>query len=73
MKRSYFLLFTVCSLLFSVLLWGCGAGPGSPGGQGTEDTGVILEATIIPTYNGADTYSVDAFQQVCDCRPTCNI
>jgi len=69
MKRSYFLLFTVCSLLFSVLLWGCGAGPGSPGGQGTEDTGVILEAAIIPTYNGADTYSVDAFQQVCTVGP----
>ncbi len=71
MKRSYFLLFTVCSLLFSVLLWGCGDGPGSPGTQGTEDTGVILEATIIPTYNGADTYSVDAFRNPdCDGDPT---
>ncbi len=69
MKRSYFLLFTVCSLLFSVLLWGCGSGPGSPGGQGTEDTGVILEATIIPTYNATDTYSVDVFQQVCTVGP----
>lgn len=69
MKRSFFLLFTVYCLLFSVLLWGCGAGPGAPGGQGTEDTGVILEATIIPTYNGTDTYSVDVIQDVCDVGP----
>ncbi len=69
MKRSYFLLFTLCSLLFSVFLWGCGAGPGAPGSQGTEDTGVMLEATIIPTYNGIDTYSVDAFQQICSAGP----
>ncbi len=70
MKRSYFLLFTVCSLLFSVLLWGCGgAGPGSPGTSGSEDTGVILEATVVPTYKGTDTYSVDAFQQICSEGP----
>jgi len=30
MKRSYFILFTVCSLLFSVLLWGCGDSVSAP-------------------------------------------
>jgi hypothetical protein len=65
MKRSYFLLFCGCLLFFSAFLWGCGSGPGSPGTQGTGDTGVILEATIIPSYNTKDTYSVDAFQDVC--------
>jgi hypothetical protein len=30
MKRSYFILFTVCSLLFSVLLWGCGDSSAPP-------------------------------------------
>lgn len=69
MKRKS-LLFVIYHLSFIVLfLWGCGAGPGSPGSQGTEDTGVILEATIIPTYNGTDTYSVDAFQQICSAGP----
>jgi hypothetical protein len=69
MKIRCCLLFTVCCLLFTVFLWGCGSGPGSPGSQGTEDTGVTLEATIVPTYNGEDTYSVDAFQQVCSEGP----
>jgi hypothetical protein len=69
MKRKSWL-FVICYLSFIVLfLWGCGSGPGSPGSQGTEDTGVILEATIVPTYNGEDTYSVDAFQQVCSEGP----
>ena len=65
MKRSHFLMFNIYCLLFTLLLWGCGDGPGSPASKGSEDTGVMLEATIIPTYNGTDTYSVDAFQQVC--------
>ncbi len=33
MKRNYFLLFTVCSLLFSVLLWGCGDSVSAPTGS----------------------------------------
>ena len=66
MKRSYFLLFAVFCLLFSAFLWGCGdSGSGSPGSHGSEDTGVILDATIVPTYNGTDTSSVDAFQDTC--------
>jgi len=48
MKRSYFLLFTVCSLLFSVFLWGCGgAGPGAPGSSGSEDTGINIKSVSI--------------------------
>lgn len=70
MKRSYFLFFTFCCLLFTVFFWGCGGnGPGSPGSQGTEDTGVILDATIVPTYFGNSTSSVDAFQDVCSAGP----
>jgi hypothetical protein len=69
MKRRCYLLFTVCCLLFTVFLWGCGSGPGSPGSQGTGDTGVMLDATIIPTYKGANTSSVDAFQDICSAGP----
>jgi hypothetical protein len=65
MKRVYFLLFTVCCLLLTVFLWGCGSGPGSPGSSGSEDTGVIVDAVITPQYNGSNSYSVDAFQGQC--------
>lgn len=54
MKRSYFLLFTVCSLLFSVFLWGCGAGPGSPGSSGSEDTGINIKSVSITRTDGPD-------------------
>lgn len=65
MKKSYFLLFTVCCMLSAVFLWGCGGGtPGMPGSQG--DTGVIIDsATITPTYNGKNSSSVDVVQQTC--------
>lgn len=65
MKKSYFLLFTVYCLLSAVFLLGCGGGgiPGMPGSQG--DTGVILEATITPAYNGKNTASVDVVPQIC--------
>lgn len=69
MKKSYFFLVTIFLLLFTFLLSGCGGGPGSPGAQGTEDTGVILDASITPEYNGANSYNVDAVQQVCDAGP----
>jgi len=70
MKRSYFLFFTVFCLLFSAFLWGCGdSGSGSPGSHGSEDTGVILDATIVPSYLDTDTPSVDAFQDICDAGP----
>jgi len=68
MKRRYLILIMFL-LLLSGILHGCGAGPGSPGSSGTEDTGVQLDATISGLYNGASVYSVDAFQQVCDAGP----
>ena len=69
MKRRYLIFITYC-LLLTGLLYGCGgAGPGSPGSDGTEDTGVLLDATIAGNYNGAATYSVDAFQDICDVGP----
>jgi hypothetical protein len=69
MKRRYLIFIAYC-LLLTGLLYGCGgAGPGSPGSDGTEDTGVQLDATIAGNYNGAATYSVDAFQDICDEGP----
>jgi hypothetical protein len=68
MKRRY-LIVIMYWLLLSGILYGCGGGPGSPGSRGTEDTGVMLDATITGTYNGADIYSVDTFQQVCSAGP----
>ncbi len=74
MKRVQCLLFMICFLILSGLFYGCGgSGPGSPGSHGTEDTGVILEATIIPEYLGANTNDVDAFRiSNCDGDPTTN-
>lgn len=58
------ILFTLSLTL--TILWGCGGGgPGSPGSTGTEDTGVIIDATVVPTYHGENTYSVDVVQQNC--------
>jgi hypothetical protein len=65
------LLFIGCYLsLVVLLLSGCGGGgPGSPGSHGTENTGVVLDATIIPNYDGNNTSNVDAAQDVCDPGP----
>lgn len=63
MKRSYFLLVTIYCLPLTVFLAGCGNGPGQPGSTGTEDTGVMLSSSIIPTYNGTNTNDVDVVQQ----------
>ncbi len=68
MKKVHFL--TLCSLLLTVFVWGCGGGsPGSPGNTGTEDTGVIIDAVVVPNYLDNDTYSVDVVQQVCEEGP----
>ena len=69
MKRFHFLLFTVCCLLLTVFLWGCGSGPGSPGSTGSEDTGIIVDAQVTGLYNGVETNSVDAFREVRDPGP----
>ena len=69
MKRVHFLLFTVCCLLLTVFLWGCGSGPGSPGSTGSEDTGIIVDAQVTGLYNGTETTSVDAFRDVCSEGP----
>jgi hypothetical protein len=69
MRKNKFLVLAVYCLLSAVFLWGCGGGAGSPGSEGTEDTGVEVDATITPVYLGANTYSVDAFQVVCDEGP----
>jgi len=68
-KRSFFLLFFIF-VISSIFFYGCGGGgPGSPGSDGSGNTGVILDASIQPTYNGEDTDSVDSFQNVCDDGP----
>jgi hypothetical protein len=70
MKRNYFLLFSGYCLLLAILLVGCGGGgPGSPGSSGSENTGVALSASVVGLYQGNPTYSVDAFQDVCDAGP----
>ncbi|MFN3481093.1 MAG: hypothetical protein ACK415_12025 [Thermodesulfovibrionales bacterium] len=62
-KNSLLVLY---SLVVTIFLWGCGGGgPGSPGSSGTEDTGVIIDATVVPNYLGKDTYSVDVVRQNC--------
>jgi hypothetical protein len=70
MKKSSFLLLTFVFAVSAVFFYGCGgSGPGSPGSDGSEKTGVVLSATIVPTYAGANTPSVDAFQDICDAGP----
>ena len=64
MKRTFFAI--IALLGFGLIaLAGCGSGPGSPGSSGSEDTGVMLDASIVPLYNGTNTPSVDAFQDIC--------
>jgi len=68
-KRSFFLL-SIMFFVSAVFFYGCGGdGPGSPGSDGSEKTGVILTATIAPIYEGGNTSSVDAFQDICDPGP----
>ncbi len=57
-------------LLMLLALSACGGGGNGVGTPGsTGDTGVVISATIVPTYNGKDTYSVDAYQQICTAGP----
>jgi hypothetical protein len=68
MKKFFLSLCSVCCLLFAFFLSSCGNGPGSPGSQGTEDTGVAISATISFASNATadiQSFDVDAFQEVC--------
>ena len=56
MKSNPRMLVLMSSVLISIVLFGCSK---------SEQTGIILEASIMPTYNGADTMSVDAVQSMC--------
>jgi len=70
MKRTAYILIGAWCLLLPLMFMGCGgSGSGSPGSKGTEDTGVIVDAIIIPTYLGGNTNSVDAFRGICDEDP----
>jgi len=59
----------LCLLAVSAFLCSCGGGAGSPGSSGSENTGLILDASVTPLYLGANTSSVDAFQQICQAGP----
>jgi hypothetical protein len=68
MKRRY-LISILYGLLLAGILHGCGGGPGAPGSSGTEDTGVMIDATVTPNYDGSNSNSVDTFQQICNAGP----
>jgi hypothetical protein len=58
MKRSHFFMFNIYCLFFSVFLWSCGDGPGSPGSSGSEDTGIRITAVnIMSDSPDLDVYS----------------
>lgn len=67
MKKSYFLLITLCPLLFAVFLWGCGEGTGSPGSSGSEDTGIQITAVSI-TSESSD-IDANSCLDCCDGEP----
>lgn len=68
MKKNH-ALFTGCCLLLAAFLWGCGGGPGLPGSTGSRATGVILDASLVPSYLGTSTSSVDVVMQTCSAGP----
>jgi len=67
MKRNYILLFAGYCLLLVIITSGCGGGgPGSPGSSGSENTGIKVDASVEGLYLNDITYSVDAFQAICE-------
>lgn len=70
MKRSHFLIFNIYCLLFTLLLWGCGDGPGSPGSEGSEKTGIEPRVVSIthsdPSGDQGDLWEIDFIQDICD-------
>jgi hypothetical protein len=69
MKKRSLLRFLLYISILSVVLYGCGGGAGAPGSQGTEDTGVIVDATVTGLYLTELTNSIDVFQDVCSAGP----
>jgi hypothetical protein len=63
MKKSYFLFYTIYCLLFTVFLWGCGDGPGSPGSSGSEETGIRITAVSITS----DSPDIDVYSNPTAC------
>ncbi len=66
MKRSSVL--SLFSLLLIIgLLSSCGGGAGSPGSCDSENTGVILNVSVLPYYQKTDNFtnSVDIIQNIC--------
>jgi len=70
MKKSHFLMFNIYCLLFTVFLWGCGDGPGSPGSEGSEKTGIEPRVVSIthsdPVGDQGDQWDIDLVQNLCE-------
>ncbi len=60
MKNNMLPTCLVASLLLNVLLLG-----GCGGGGGTDSPGITVSAVITPSYNGANTFSVDTVRSYC--------
>jgi hypothetical protein len=69
MKISHFFMFNIYCLLVTVFLWGCGDGPGSPGSEGSEDTGIEPRVVSIthsdPAGDQGDLWNIDFIQDLC--------
>lgn len=71
-RKKSILLSCLYGLSSLLILFGCGAAPGSPGSAGSEDTGVIVAALVQPTYVEMDTIftQVDVVSDdICDAGP----
>jgi hypothetical protein len=59
----------IAAVLTAVLLVSCGSGPGQPGNWGSEETNVIISATVAPIDNfarKAESPNVDVVADLCD-------
>jgi hypothetical protein len=70
MKRIHIIAFLTTCLIFSFLLSGCGGdGPGPPGTEGSEKTGVDIRILSItnsdPNGDLGDVWTIDFVQQIC--------
>lgn len=57
-------------IIFSFLLSGCGDGPGAPGSEGSEDTGIDIRILGVtnndPNGDIGDVWTIDFVQDVCE-------